>query len=195
MKLLAAILVSAFLWPTSFAAQATPAKATTAKPAPANPAAPSTQKLPPFSGTWLLNMKRSQIYGTRPSGKNFAVIQYDGKTWKHTHVQWNGWDQQEDAWQVVMVVGSPVYHVEQHEPLTFRSRIYRQGDSMVMLEYIRSNKGQNVTTTIHYTLEDDGNTLIEEEKSKGPLGVQTSHWVLERQTEGINYSLDDDEKK
>ena len=93
-----------------------------------------------------------------------------------------------------MIVGSPVFHVEKHEPLTFRSRIYRQGDSLVMLEYIKDDKGQTVTTTIHYTLEEEGNTLIEEEKSKGPLGVTTSRWVLERQIDGIDYTLDDDKK-
>jgi hypothetical protein len=194
MKLLASFFISAFLWQSCSAlVQATSAKTAPAKPASAPAAdAASAQKLPPFSGTWLLNLKRSQISGARPSGKNFAVIQYDGKTWRHIHVQWNGWDQQEDAWQVTLVVGSPTFHVEKHEPMTFRSRIYRQGDSMTMLEYIRTEKGQTATTTIHYTLEDDGNTLIEEEKSKGPLGVTTSRWVLERQTDGINYTLDDD---
>jgi hypothetical protein len=191
MKLLSVLLVSAFLWQAPIASpQAAPAKAVPPKPAPAT----TTQKLPPFSGTWLLNMKRSQVYGSRPSGKNYAVIQYDGKTWRHIHVQWNGWDQQEDAWQVTMTVGSPVFHVEKHEPLTFRSRIYRQGDSLVMLEYIKDDKGQTVTTTIHYTLEEEGNTLIEEEKSKGPLGVTTSRWVLERQIDGIDSTLDDDKK-
>jgi hypothetical protein len=191
MKLQAALCVLVLSWMPSLAsAQATPAKSVPAKPAPA-----TGQKLPPFSGTWLLNMQRSKIEGDRPNGKSRAVIQYDGKTWHYIHIKWNGYDQQEDAWQVTLVVGSPVFHVEKEEPLTFRSRIYRQGDSLVMLEYVKTDKGQTATTTIHYTLEDNGNTLVEEEKSKGPLGLQTNRWVLERQTGAIDYSLNDDDKK
>src|SRR5580704_937514 len=114
MKLQAALCVLVLSWMPSLAsAQTTPARSAPAKPAPA-----VSQKLPPFSGTWLLNMQRSKIEGERPNGKSRAVIQYDGKTWHYIHIKWNGYDQQEDAWQVTLVVGSPVFHVEKEEPLT-----------------------------------------------------------------------------
>ena len=178
MNLPAMFLLASMFLPSLASAQ-TPPKSTPAKPA----TTATTQKLPPFSGTWLLNLKRSKIETDRPSGTSRAVIQYDGKTWHYIHIHWNNnYEQQEDQWQVTMTVGSPAFHVEREEPLTFRSRIYRQGDAMVLLEYIKTDKGQRTTTTVHYTLEDDGNTLIEEEKSKGPLGSTTNRWVLERQT-------------
>jgi hypothetical protein len=53
-----------------------------------------------------------------------------------------------------------------------------------MDEYVRTDKGQHTRNTVTYTLEDDGNTLIELEKEKGPIGTETNRWVLERQGTG-----------
>jgi hypothetical protein len=50
-----------------------------------------------------------------------------------------------------------------------------------MTEYVRTDRGQQTSNTVRYTLEDDGNTLIELEQQKGPLGTETNRWVLERQ--------------
>ena len=153
-----------------------------AKPAPASAA--SNQKLPTFSGTWVLNTKRSKIEGPRVGGISQAVIEYDGKTWHYIHSHMENTLSLPDTWQTTMVVGSPVFHVYKEEPLTFRTRIYRQGSALVLLEYVRTDKGQRITTTTRYTLEDDDNTLIETEKSVGPLGTETNRWVLERQGTG-----------
>jgi hypothetical protein len=149
-------------------------------------AAAAKATLPPFSGTWTLNLKRSKIEGDKPIGVNQAVIEYDGKTWHYIHTHRNRYDQLSDTWQVTLVVGSPVYHVEQEEPLTFRSRIFRQGDAMVMLEHVKTDRGQRTTNMFRYTLEDGGNTLVEVDKVKGPLGTETNRYVLEREGSGAN---------
>ena len=37
-------------------------------------------KIPPFSGTWVLNMQRSKVEAAHPPVSGEAVILYDGKT-------------------------------------------------------------------------------------------------------------------
>jgi hypothetical protein len=186
MKRLASLLLMTLSWPLLFAsAQSTPARPRSASP----------QTLPPFSGTWLLNLSRSKVSSERPTGTSRAVIQYDGKNWRYIHIHWNRYDQQEDKWQVRLLVGSSAYHVEKEEPLTFRSRISRQGDAMVLSEYLRTDKGQRAHTTTRYTLADGGNTLIEDERTEGPLGPVINRWVLERETGPNNYLDNKDDDK
>lgn len=174
MKLFATLLALALALPCSFLSAQAKSKAK------ARPAA-STRPLPPFSGTWILNLDRSTIEGERPGGINKAIIQYDGKHWHYSHSHVDTHEDDSNLWQVSLIVGSPTLHVEREPPLTFRSRIFRQGDALVMTETIRVDNGQHTSSTIRYTLEDNGNTLVELETQKGPLGTQTNRYVLERE--------------
>jgi hypothetical protein len=87
-----------------------------------------------------------------------------------------------DTWSIVLVVGSPKFHVEKDGPLVFHSRMYRDGDALVLAEDITASDGQKAKNTVRYTLEDDGNTLVESEKEETPAGNETNRWVLERKT-------------
>ena len=177
----------ATLFALSLSLSPTLAFAQAAKPAPARrtpAAAAANQPLPPFSGTWVLNLKRSRIEGPRVGGISQAVIEYDGKTWHYIHSHMEDALSLPDTWQTTLVVNSPTLHVYKEEPLTFRTRMYRQGSALVLLEDVRTDKGQRTTTTTRYTLEDDNNTLVETERSKGPIGTETTVWVLERQGTG-----------
>jgi hypothetical protein len=159
----------------------TPPGVSAQSPAAQDHSVPSHQ-LPPFSGTWILNMKRSKIESP-PPGSGQAIIEYDGRIWKYTHKHFNSSGQVTDTWSVRLVVGSPTLHVEREEPLVFRSRIARAGDALVMTEYVTVANGQRAKNITRYTLEDNGNTLIEAEKGQGPLGIETNRWVLERKAE------------
>lgn len=138
-------------------------------------------KLLPFSGTWILNMERSKVEAAHPPVAGEAVILYDGKAWhfKRTHKNAAG---KVDTWSIDLVVGSPKFHVEKDGPLVYRSRMYREGDTLVLAEDITASDGQKAKNTVRYTLEDDGNTLIESEKEETPAGNETNRWVLERKT-------------
>jgi hypothetical protein len=179
MKLTAGILALGLLLSTTLASAQDKDKDKAEAQSKAAPA--PIQHLPPFSGTWILNLKHSRIEGDRPAGTSKAIIQYDGKNWRYIHMHIDDDDQIPQSWETRLVVGSPVFHVEHERPLTFRSRIARQGDALVMTEYVRTDRGQQTSNTVRYTLEDDGNTLIELEQQKGPLGTETNRWVLERQ--------------
>jgi hypothetical protein len=178
MKVLACIAVAAVLTlPVTYAG------AQAAKP---KPAATATAELQPFAGRWVMNNKKSKIVD-RIQGVSSAVIIYDGKTWTYIHRHQASEDEEPEAWQATYTVNSPTMHVaESAGDITFRSRIARVGKTMVMTEVGTTLHNQQVHTTIKYELQDDGNTLVETEKSVGPLGPQTNIYVLEREGTGAS---------
>ena len=141
-------------------------------------AAPKT--LAPFSGTWVMDEKRSKLI-TPIRGVSKAIIVYDGKTWKYVHSHQESADDEPEQWQQTLVVNSPKFNTTQGVDITFHSRILRQGDSMLLEEHGETLHGQKTRNTVKYTLEDNGNTLIENETSVGPLGPQHNTYVLVRE--------------
>lgn len=141
----------------------------------------TTAALPPFSGTWILDHKQTHLQRERiPEGESRAVITYDGKTWHYVHTHLEGGDTLPDSWQISLTVDSPRLHTEQAEAVTFHSRIRRVGNTLVMSENGTDPNHQHVYNTVTYSLENGGNTLVQEEHSKGPLGTVVNHWVLQR---------------
>jgi hypothetical protein len=137
---------------------------------------------PPFSGTWVLDHKLTHLQRERiPEGESRAVITYDGKTWHYVHTHLEGGDTLPDSWQINLIVDSPQLHTEQAEAVVFHSRIRRVGNTLVMTENGSDPNHQHVYNTVTYSLENNGNTLIQEERSKGPLGTIVNRWVLQRE--------------
>ena len=145
-------------------------------PAAVKPAA----KLLPFSGTWILDPKRSQL-SQRINGESKAIIDYDGKTWHYVHSHQQTPEDEPDQWQTTLVVDSPKYNTTQSEEIVFHSRIIRQGNALVFSEYGATRRGQKMRNTVRYTLEDDGNTMIQSETTVSPLGSQHNLYVLHRE--------------
>src|SRR5437899_11737502 len=48
----------------------------------------------------------------------------------------------------------------------------RDGDSLVLAQDITASDGTKGKNTVRYSLEDNGNTLIEDEKEETPLGTR-----------------------
>lgn len=136
-------------------------------------------KVPPFSGTWILNMQRSKVEAAHPPLSGETVILYDGKIWHFTRTHKNAAGKL-DTWSIDLVVGSPKAHVEKDGPLVYHSRMLRDGNALVPVEDITASDGQKAKNTVRYTLEDNGNTLVESEKEETPAGNETNRWVLER---------------
>jgi hypothetical protein len=151
------------------------------RPIPTFPGHPLAIALQPFSGTWILDHHLTHLQRERiPEGESRAVIEYDGKTWHYVHTHLEGGDTLPDSWQIRLVVDSPKLHTERAEAVVFRSRIRRVGQTLVMTENGTDPNHQHVYNTVTYMLGNNGNTLIQEEQSKGPLGTIVNHWVLQR---------------
>ena len=70
--------------------------------------------------------------------------------------------------------------MEKDGPLTFRSRMYSDGDFLVLTEDITASDGQTAKNTVRYSLIDNGNTLVELEHEETPAGNELNKWVLDR---------------
>ncbi len=153
---------------------------TAATPRPKAPVAKAEAKLPPFSGTWILDNQKSQII-QRIDGESKAIIAYDGKSWHYVHSHQSSPNDEPDQWQTRLVVDSPKYNTVEGTDIVFHSKIARQGNAMVLSGYGVTVRGQRTRNTVRYTLQDDGNTLIEAETTVNMLGPQHNLYVLHRE--------------
>lgn len=143
--------------------------------------APAQNKtIPPFTGTWTLDLHRSTFEGkAHPPIAAEVVIRYDGTHW-HRWRSHTAPDGKVDAHAVDLIVDSPKPLVIKAGPVTFYSRIHREGEALVLTEDLVANTGKKATNTVRYTLEDSGRTLIEFEEEKTPEGNETNRWVSTR---------------
>jgi hypothetical protein len=138
------------------------------------------QSVPPFSGSWVYDPKRSVVTNRIP-GRSSAVIDYDGKTWRYTHRHQSSPDVQPEAWQIALTVDSPKYQVQRGEEITFRTRIHRQGRDLLLEQYGVTSRGEKMRNSTRYALSDDGKTLTETETSVSRLGPVKNKYVLVRE--------------
>jgi hypothetical protein len=134
---------------------------------------------PEYSGTWVFSVQRSKLETKHPPVSTEAVIRYDGKTWhfKRTHRYDTG---KVNVWSIDLVVGSSKSHVEKEGPYVYRSRMFRDGDALVLAQEITASNGEKGKNTVRYHVEDNENTLIADEREETPVGNETNRWVFER---------------
>src|SRR5438477_10247917 len=100
-------------------------------------------------------MQRGKLEAAHRPVSSEAVIRYDGKTWhfKRTHRYDGG---KVDVWSIDLVVGSRKFQVEKDGPYVFRSRIFHDGDSLVLAQGLMASDGSKGKNTVRYSLEDNG---------------------------------------
>jgi hypothetical protein len=137
--------------------------------------------LPPFSGVWRLDVKQSKIEAKHPPIASVATIQYDGEVWKfsrtHRYLHKNP-----DTWTTSMIVGAKEYRIKREPPLTIKTRVDREGDVIVLREEYVADTGEKATNTVHYSLLNGGNSLVEDEQEVTSEGNERNVWILTRQT-------------
>jgi hypothetical protein len=139
-----------------------------------------TKPIPPFTGTWTLDLHRSTFEGkAHPPIAAEVVIRYDGTHW-HRWRSHTAPDGKVDAHAIDLIVDSPKPLFVKDGPVTFYSRITRDGDALILHQDIVANTGEKATNTVRYTLEDSGETLVEFEQEVTPEGNETNRWVSTR---------------
>lgn len=133
----------------------------------------------PYSGVWKLDVSRSRIEAKDPPSASTATILYDGKTWSfsrtHTHRHHPA-----DTWATKMVVDAKEPRVSREGDVTTYSRITREGNEIVLHENYVADNGEKASNTVHYRLEDGGNTLVEDEREVASQASEHNLWVLTR---------------
>ena len=79
-----------------------------------------------------------------------------------------------------MVVDAKQPRVSHEDGLTISSSVSREGDEIVLRENYVADTGEKATNTVHYRLEDGGNSLIEDEQEVTSEGNEHNLWVLAR---------------
>ena len=135
--------------------------------------------VPKFTGTWKLDMTRSKLEAAHPPVASTAWIQYDGKDWhyKRTHVYTGG---RSETWLMELTVDSNLTHMEKDGPLTFYTKMHKEGLGLVMVEDIQAMDGEKASNTVRYSLMDGGKTLVETEHEVTPKGNELNRWVFQR---------------
>jgi hypothetical protein len=143
--------------------------------------APAQNKtIPPFTGTWTLDLQRSTFEGkAHPPIAAEVVIRYDGTHW-HRWRSHTAPDGKVDAHAIDLIVDAPEPQVVKDGPVTIYSRITRDGNALILHQDIVVNTGEKATNTVRYTLEDNGKTLVEFEQEVTPDGNETNRWVSTR---------------
>jgi hypothetical protein len=135
--------------------------------------------LPPFSGAWKLDLKRSKVEAKNPPSASTATIRYDGKVWNFSRTHQFP-DKPADTWSTSVPVDAREPQISHEPSLTISTRVTREGNEVVLRETYVADSGEKATNTVHYRLEDANQTLIEDEQETTPEGTEHNLWMLTR---------------
>jgi hypothetical protein len=135
--------------------------------------------VPPFTGIWKLDLKRSEVEAKNPPSASTATIRYDGKVWNFSRTD-HFLGKPADTWSTSIPVDAPAPRISHEPSLTITTRVSREGDEVVLHEKYVADSGEKATNTVHYRLEDGNRILIEDERETTPEGSEHNVWVLTR---------------
>jgi hypothetical protein len=136
------------------------------------------EQKPNFSGTWNLNLKKSNLQIPPPSSTIF-VIRHDEPHFHltRTHV-FNG---KSDTWTIDILTDGKQEVVEKiSDEYTSHTRMYWEGSSLVLDMTISDKSGGKATNLVKYSLADNGQTFIALEHFKAPKDEHLNKWVLDK---------------
>jgi hypothetical protein len=135
--------------------------------------------VPPYSGTWQLDLKRSRIEINDPPVASTTTIRYDGRVWNfsRTHLYAH---EPPNTRSFSFTVNSPDPQVTHQPSMTIHTRVTRERGEIILHQDYAAATGERATNTVHYRLQDAGNTLIEDEREVTPDGNHHNVWVLTR---------------
>ena len=132
---------------------------------------------PDFSGRWLLDLDRSSIKGDNPPVSSIFVIQHKEPRWhlSRTHIYSSG---KSDTQNIDLVTMERKGSVHREGGYTVSSRMYWEGESLVLDEKISGPGGWRGTNLVKYSLADNGKTLIALEREEDSKSKTTNRWMF-----------------
>jgi len=140
------------------------------------------QAKPNLSGTWIFSPQKSALKVPPPSSMTLQIAQNDPEVnFSRTQV----YGDQNYAWKLDIVADGQKEVVQDSPGYTTRSRVYWQGNAMVIDSKITASDGTAVSDVVTYSLIDGGKTLeaVERQVTVGAKGSTTNKWVYEKKAQ------------
>jgi hypothetical protein len=139
----------------------------------------SLSEKPDLSGAWVLNLEKSRLQVEAKIERGTFTIEHKEPDFRFSRVFVV--EGKADALSYALTTDGREKVVK--EPgRTTTSRLYWEGDILVLDERIVLGDGREATNVVHYTLRDGGRTLVAEEKFRGPIHKHDNLWVADRRT-------------
>jgi hypothetical protein len=136
---------------------------------------------PNLSGTWVFDSQKSALKMPGPSALTLQIDQSDPKI---SFARTMTYGDQNFTWKLEAMSDGQKEVVDNSGGLTTNSRVYWQGNALVVDQKITAEDGTKVEDMVTYTLEDGGNSLeaLERETAVGGKGATTNKWMYAKKT-------------
>jgi hypothetical protein len=137
---------------------------------------------PNFSGTWIFDAQKSSLKVPAPSTITMQIDQNDPQVrFARTLV----YGDQSFDWKLDVLADGKKEVTQNSTLYTTKSRVYWQGDSLVIDQKIIASDGTTATDLVTYSLVDDGKTLqgVERQVTAGAKGSTTNKWIYNKKVQ------------
>ena len=145
--------------------------------------APSTASKPNLTGTWIYDAKKSVLKIPGPTAMTLQIEQADPNI-SFARTQTYG-DQNFD-WKLQTTTDGQK-DVEETSPtgVTTNTHVSWQGNALVLDQKISATDGTRIYDVVTYTLEDNGNALVANERQTAEhgKGATVNKWVYDRKAQ------------
>lgn len=141
-------------------------------------AGPSAEK-PDFTGTWIFNAGKSVLQVPFKLERATFTIDHREPDFRFSRVFVI--DGKDDGLSYALTTDGTERVVKEPGRMT-ASRLFWDGDVLVLDERILLQDGREATNVVRYSLRDGGRTLVAEEKFRGPVHKHDNLWVADRKS-------------
>ena len=135
-----------------------------------------TEERPNFTGTWLLDLRRSTLQIAPPTASTFRIEHQEPHFHlSRTHVS----GERSDTWSIALTTDG-TEHSQKNGDLDVRARLNWAGSSLEA-ELKFNRKGEEGDVVVRYMITDGGRTLSAVERLRSAAQSYDNTWVFERQ--------------
>jgi hypothetical protein len=134
---------------------------------------------PDFSGTWVMNVQKSEVKDPPVSSVFKIVHREPAYHWSATHVYQDG---KNDTARLDLITDGKHEATRKYRGYKSHIRMYWEGDVLVLDEKAVTKDGTG-TNVVRYSLSADGKTLTAIEHDEIPSASWTNRWVFDRQAD------------
>lgn len=139
----------------------------------------ATQSKPNLTGTWIFDSQKSALKMTGPATMTLQIDQNDPNI---AFARTQTYGDQNYSWKLDAIADGQKETVDTSNGMTTNSKVYWQGNALVLDQKITASDGTKVDDVVTYSLENGGNTLLAVERQTvvGGKGSTTNKWVYEK---------------